>query len=400
MRATGFATTQPMSEPRRRLRVLTVIDCMMTSGAEIFATRIALSLDPNRFESIISSTRPSAPAHIVDAREAGVEVLELNRRSKLDIWRWAPFVRLIRSGAVDVVHSHKIGSNIWTAALSHIVEMPVLIAHEHTWSFTGNPLRKLVDRELIARAATTFLSVSESDREKMITLEGIDADKVRFIPVGVPDRPPGDGPAARAALGLPEGVQVVGTVCALRPQKAIDVALEAVARLVGQRPGLRFLIVGDGPDRGRLERRAAELHLDGVVFAGIRPNAEIPDLVAAMDVLVCSSDFEGTPAAVLEWMRAGKPIVATAVGGIPGIIEDGIGGLLVPPRAPDELATALARLLDDQELGRRLGAAARARQQAEFRLAHTIEQLEDLYETLFWASPRGRRELALAEAAV
>ena len=119
-----------------------------------------------------------------------------------------------------------------------------------------------------------------------------------------------------------------------------------------------------------------------------------------MDILVCSSDFEGTPAAVLEWMRAGKPIVATAVGGIPGIIEDGIGGLLVPPRAPEELATALARLLDDQELGRRLGAAARARQQAEFRLTHTVEQLEDLYETLFWASPRGRRELALAEAAV
>ena len=124
---------------RRRLRVLTMIDCMMTSGAEIFATRIALALDPQRFESTIASTRASAPAHIATARAAGVRVIELNRRSKLDVWGWAPLVRLLRSGEIDVVHAHKIGSNMWAAALSHVVDMPVLIAHEHTWSFTGNP---------------------------------------------------------------------------------------------------------------------------------------------------------------------------------------------------------------------------------------------------------------------
>jgi len=190
----------------------------------------------------------------------------------------------------------------------------------------------------------------------------------------------------------------VGTVCSLRPQKALDVALDAVAQLAARHPGLRFVVVGDGPERGGLERRAADLLGDRVVFTGRRPNAEIPDLVAAFDVLVCSSDFEGTPLAVLEWMAEGKSIVATAVGGIPAIIEDGVGGLLVPPRAPDALAGAIHRLLDDPALRERLGAAARQRQQADFRLAHTVEILEDLYETLYWSSSQGRLELARGAA--
>jgi glycosyltransferase involved in cell wall biosynthesis len=159
------------------------------------------------------------------------------------------------------------------------------------------------------------------------------------------------------------------------------------------------VIVGDGPERPRLEQLAVRIAPGRVVFAGSRPNDEVPDFVAAMDVLVCSSDFEGTPAAVLEWMRAAKPIVATAVGGIPDIIEDGTHGLLVPPRDPRALAAAVKRLLDEPELGRDLGARARVRQQAEFRFKHTVEQLEEIYERLYWDSPQGRRELTNGQPA-
>src|SRR5690349_12970506 len=116
----------------RRLRVVTVTDCMMTSGAEIFATRIALGLDRDRFDSILCSTRDSAPRHVEAARAQGVEVLELHRRSKAEVWRWAPLVRLLRTGGVDVVHAHKFGSNLWMALLSPLFRAPVLLAHEHT----------------------------------------------------------------------------------------------------------------------------------------------------------------------------------------------------------------------------------------------------------------------------
>ena len=379
-----------MTGSRHRLCVLTIIDCMMTSGAEIIATQIATNLDPSRFESIICSTRPSAPEHVASARAAGIEVLELRRRSKFDVWRWSPLLRLMRSGRIDVVHAHKFGSNLWASVLSRFADIPVFLAHEHTWSFAGKPLRRLIDREIIARSATAVLAVSEADRKKMIEIEGLPSDKVRYVPNGIADRQAGDRDLIRGRLGIPAEARVVGTVCALRPQKAVHVALEAVASLLEDHRDLRFLVVGDGPERARLEREAGALG-DHAILIGRVPPTEIPHFVAAMDVLVCSSSFEGTPLAVLEWMSAGKAIVATRVGGIPEVIDDGVEGLLVPPGDPASLARAVRRLLDDPDQRERLGSAARRRQQAFFRLDQTTAVLQQLYEDLYRGSAPGRR---------
>jgi glycosyltransferase involved in cell wall biosynthesis len=145
---------------------------------------------------------------------------------------------------------------------------------------------------------------------------------------------------------------------------------------------LRFVIVGDGPERGRLERLAVELGVP-TIFLGNRPNDEVPDLLAAMDVLVMSSRFEGMPLAVLEWMAAAKPIVASRVGGIPSMVEHEQEALLVPPRDYAAFAQAIGRLLDDPAERQRLGDAARRRQQAEFRFEHTLDLLKSLYERLY-----------------
>jgi glycosyltransferase involved in cell wall biosynthesis len=376
---------------KERLCVLTVIDGLMTAGAETVATRIALGLDPNRFESIICSTRPSSPAHVAAARAEGVEVLELDRRSKLDVWRWRPFVRLLRSGRVDIVHAHKFGSNLWGAMLVPRSRLPVLLAHEHSWSYEGT-LRRIVDRELIARRAGRIVAVSPTDRMRMIELERIPANKVVFIPNGIPDRPPGDGVRARNELGLAPSDAVVGTVCGLRPEKELGTAIRALATLAQQRPDLRFVIVGDGTERSHLERLAEELGVQAL-FVGHRPNDEVPDLVAAMDVVVLPSRFEGMPLALLEWMAAGKAIVASRVGGIPSIVEHEQEALLVPPRDHIAFAEAIARLLDDPFERRRLGEAARRRQRAEFRFQRSLDLLEALYERLYEeaATHDGRR---------
>jgi glycosyltransferase involved in cell wall biosynthesis len=366
---------------KERLTVLTVIDALMTAGAETVATRIALDLDRSRFQSILCSTRPSSPEHVAAARAKGVEVLELNRRSRLDVWRWQPLARLLRSGTVDVVHAHKFASNLWAALLVPHSRLPVLLAHEHTWSYEGT-LRRVVDRELIARRAGAIVAVSPTDRRRMIELERIPASKVVFIPNGIPDRPTGDRERARRELGLARSDAVVGTVCGLRPQKELETALRALGRLAPHRPTLRFVVVGDGPERARLERLADELGVP-TLFLGHRPNDEVPDLVAAMDVLVLSSRFEGMPLAVLEWMAAGKAIVASRVGGIPSIVEHEHEALLVPPRDHVAFAQEIGRLLDDPSERRRLGKAAQRRQRAEFRFEHTLDLLQGLYERLY-----------------
>ena len=174
----------------------------------------------------------------------------------------------------------------------------------------------------------------------------------------------------------------MGTVCGLRPEKELDTTLRALSRLTPHLPGLRYVVVGDGPERKRLERLADELGVP-TLFLGHRSNVEMPDLLAAMDVTVLSSRFEGMPLAVLEWMAAGKAIVASRVGGIPSIIEDGREGMLAPPRDYVTFADAIARLLADPAERQRLGEAAQRRQRDEFRFDRTIELLERLYERLY-----------------
>lgn len=369
-------------ERRERLCVLTVIDSLATAGAEIVATRVALGLDRRRFETIICSTRRSKPEWVAAVRSEGLEVLELGRESRWDVWKWAPLVRLLRSGRVDVVHSHKFGSNVWLSLFSRLPGMPVLVTHEHSWSYEGATLRRLLDRRLIAPAAAAMAAVSPSDRGRMIELEGIPAEKVVLVPNGIPAVEPADRARARAALGIPDDVPVVGTVCGLRPEKELATAVRSLSMLSTRHPRLRFVVVGDGPERASLERLAQELSVQ-VDFLGHRPNEEIPELLAAMDVMVCSSRFEGMPLAILEWMAAGKAIVATRVGGIPTIIEDGREGLLVPPLDPGPLAEAVGRLLDSPSDRSRLGDAARRRQREEFRFEMTLTTLEALYERVY-----------------
>jgi glycosyltransferase involved in cell wall biosynthesis len=387
---------QPAADARSRerngrLRVLTVVDSLAPAGAETVAIRIALGLDRSRFESTVCSTRPSEPEAVAAVRSAGVDVLELGRSSRADVWRWLPLVRLLRSGAIDVVHAHKFGSNLWLALLSPLAEVPVMLAHEHSWSYDGAPLRRLADRALVARAATMMVAVSPADRMRMIQIERIPADKVLLIPNGISAGAPGDGARVRQRLGIPADAPVVGTVCGLRPEKALDTALRAIARLAWQRRDLRFVVVGDGPERARLERLAKELAVNAV-FLGSRPNAEVPDLLAALDVAVCSSLREGMPLAVLEWMAAGRAIVATRVGGIPSILEDGEEAVLVASGDDAALAVAIGRLLDEPEERERLGAAAQRRQRRDFRFESTLAAIENLYEHLYAArAPRRNR---------
>jgi glycosyltransferase involved in cell wall biosynthesis len=174
---------------------------------------------------------------------------------------------------------------------------------------------------------------------------------------------------------------VIGTVCILRTEKALDVLVRATALLVKDFPRLRVLIVGEGEERARVQALVEQLGLqENVILTGAR--TDVPSVLAALDVAVLSSDYEGIPLSLLEFMDAGKPIVATKVGGVPEVVEDGVHGLLVPPRDESALADAVGRLLLDTELASRLGAQARERCRTEFSLDRTVERLQELYERL------------------
>jgi glycosyltransferase involved in cell wall biosynthesis len=385
---------------KRKLSVVTLIDSIRSAGgAERLAANLMIGLDPSRFDRTLCFTRPAKPQDreavalvSEQARAAGVRLLTLQRRSVFDLRAWAPLWSLLRSQRVDILHAHMFGSNVWGAIVGRLAGVPVVIAHEHGWSFSGSPLRRVLDRELVGRATDIYLAVSRDYREKMISVVGVRPSDVLFLPNGIRAPQPGaEGHDVRAELGIPPAAPVIGAVGVLRPEKAIEVLLEAVALLAPELPDLRALVVGNGPERERLESLAAELGIgDRVTFTGVR--TDIPDILRALDVAVCCSDYEGSPISVLEYMEAAKPIVATRVGGVPDLIDDGVHGVLVEPRDPPALAAAVAGMLRDPAMAADLGARARERRRAQFELDVMIGRLEALYEDLYAAKQsRGGR---------
>lgn len=363
-----------------------MIDRLALGGAELFASRLAARLDPARFEPFFCVTRPSQ-FDVAELEAAGVRLLYLDRRSRIDVWRWAPLVSLLRRERIDVLHAHKFGSNVWAALLAPLAGTPVLVAHEHTWSYEGQPLRRFLDRRLVAPAADVVVTVSREDRRRMIEIERVDPTKVTFVPSGVVAPLPTGRRDVRSELGIGAETPLVGAVCGLRPQKALDVLMRAAAVARRQVPDVRFAVVGEGSERSRLERLAAELSLgESFALLGEWPADEVPDFVASVDVGVSSSDFEGTPLAVMEYMAAGKPVVATAVGGLGDLIDDGEHGVLVPPRDPEALAGRIVELLNDPGHAQALGERARERQRREFDFDVTVRRLEDLYVSLVEAA--------------
>ncbi len=378
----------------RKLRVVTLIDQMgVTGGAERIATEVVTRLDPERFENTLCVSRwkareesdPLIAPRLGALRDAGVRIVGLRRGSRLGLWAWAPLVRLLRDERIDILHSHQFGSNLWASMLGRIAATPVVIAHEHNWSFDGEPVRRLLDRHVIATRADAFLAVSRQTRQAMIDLEGIDPEQVRFVPLGIATPPAGPRGDVRAELGISEGTPVIGTTCTLRPEKALDVLIRAAAALLGDFPDLRVLIAGDGPDRERVEALIAELDL-GAVVSLLGGRGDIPDFLRSLDVAVCSSDWEGSPLSVMEYMEAELPVVATRVGGIPDMIESGVEGVLVEPGDPEAMAGAIGGLLRDPARAVAMGRRGRRRRRAEFDLDVTARMIGELYEELYAAA--------------
>lgn len=385
-----MSSTQDGGTPPSRRKLVVLVDSLLQpGGGERLAVEGALRVSAHRYDRAICISRwdprmeTTEPARglLRRLRDGGVEVIPVRRRSRLAIWAWQPLLRRLRDGPVDVLHGHVFGSNVWAAVLGRAARVPAVVAHEHMWSYQGSSARALIDRNLIARWADAFIAVSESGRRAMVELERIPAEKVVLIRNGAPALIHADPSKARKELGIPSGAPVAVSVGHLRKEKAFDLLIEAIALLTPQHPQLQLMIAGEGPERESLERMIEKLGLAGRVRL-LGQRADVSSILAAADVAVCCSDFEGGPLSVLEYMQAGLPVVATRVGGLPELIEDGSTGFLVPPRDPPALANRMAILLDDPELRRRLGSRGRDTQVRDYEIDAWARRIEKLYDRL------------------
>ena len=362
----------------RRTRVLMLVDLLepRSGGGERFAVGLAAHLPRDRFEVALCATRAVEPPWDRTLRESGVPHFALGRRATADVLPLARLARTLRRQRVDVLHAHMFGSNVWGTIVGRAARVPVVVAHEQTWDYQGRPLRRLLDGHLIGRHADAFVAVSSADRDRMVALERVPAGKVRvelnaYVPRTGPRRPA----RLREELGLDGSTPLVGTAAILRPQKALEVLLDAFARLRDRRAHL--VIAGDGERRAALERRAGELGIAARThFLGLRD--DVDGILADVDVAAMSSDFEGTPLFAFECMAARTPLVATAVGGLPDMLEDGSSAILVPPRDAAALTDGIDALLADPARRGTLAAAA-----AERLRHHRIDAVAERFGTLY-----------------
>jgi glycosyltransferase involved in cell wall biosynthesis len=303
------------------------------------------------------------------------------------------FAEVLRRHRVDVLHTHDFYTNVFGMVAGVIAGVPVRIASRRELDYF-TPRQRRVERWAY-RAAHVVVANCDRLRERL-EAEGVARGRTATLYNGVdPERvtpPPGFSPAAaRRALGLPvdAGAPVVTMVANLRHErKNHGVFLEAAHRIRQSFPGAVFVLAGEGPLEGPLRERARQLGLAAhVVFTGRCD--DVASLLAVSDVCVLSSETEGFSNAVLEYMAAGRPVVATDVGGTREAVVDGETGYLVPPGDPSALARPILRLLRAPELARRMGESGRRRVRSTFTAERQCEEAEALYDRLLGRTGQG-----------
>jgi glycosyltransferase involved in cell wall biosynthesis len=340
-------------------RVLLVVDSLDGGGAERYVTDLAVALAARGHGVTVACATGGVLRAPLDA--AGVPVVELvGRRVKRRVsTRFAAALRrLVRDHAPDVVHAHIYASEAAAALATWGTEVPLVVT-EHTEAPWRGPGARAVSRWLYGRA-DHVVAVSAAIRTQLVDDFAVPGDRVTHVVNAVTPLPRATGADGPPLPVRARGRRLVGRVSRLAPEKGIDVFLRAAAQLAARDPAVHFLVVGDGPERARLEALAGALGVAGRVdFLGFREDARV--VIAELDVLAVTSLSDGAPLVVLEAMEAGVPVVASAVGGLPDQVAHGRDGLLVPPGDPDALAGALGGLLRDPDRRRALGAAGRRR---------------------------------------
>jgi glycosyltransferase involved in cell wall biosynthesis len=366
------------------IRVHALIDTLGVGGAESVLADLATAAPAAGIELSVGVLKAVDGAHATARlRAAGVEPRLVGIPPHLGPGAFLAVRRQLAAVRPDIVHTHLGYADLLGGPAARSLGVPtVATLHAHAWPGDARERVKLHAMALARRTcAARVVAVSESARAAYLGQDSDRTGRVVVVRNGICDGArPGAGRALRAELGIGADELVVATVSSLRPEKGHDIAIAAVARLLAREPRLRLLVAGDGPLRDELARAAAPLG-DRAVLTGYRP--DVMAVLDAADVLVHPSRHDALPTAIIEAMAASTPVVATRVGGIAELVEDGVGGVLVPaPPDPEQLARALAALLRDPRRRGELAAAGRARFEAEFTAERWAARMGELYRSV------------------
>ncbi|HIE30269.1 TPA: glycosyltransferase family 1 protein [Candidatus Poribacteria bacterium] len=380
----------------QKLRVLQIITRLDKGGAPEVVMLLAEKLNKEKISTQIISGLTIHPQQDIDAYEkrTGVQIHfipSLRRQPSLvkDVLALITLYLAIRRINPDIVHTHTSKAGILGRIAAALCKVPIIIHSPHGHVFYGyfgrlqNSFILLVERltALLTDRIITLTQQGKRDHvrariappEKFVPIHcGIDLSRFSDVEVSQKEK--------RQELNIPEFSPIVGTVSRLEPIKGQEYFIQSSALVARKYPDTTFVVVGDGLLEAKLKQMANDLGIrKNLLFLGYRQ--DVPELMSIFDIFVLPSLNEGLGRVLIEAMAAGKPVVATRVGGIPDVVLDEVTGLLAPPRNSHRLAEFVLRLLENKDLAHKMGRAGKIRA-AAFDVRRMVEKTETLYQQL------------------
>lgn len=376
------------------MRPLVLLSSLATGGAERVTVSFLRRLAGTPHEAALCtlSSRNNRPV-ASELQEAGIVHHDLGARRLADPLALVRYLRLLRGERFDLVHAHGQDAWILAAAARSLLRLPLALTRHVLDEPSRNRRERLRARFALAaaRRADALIAVSSATADHLSRIARIPRSGIHVIANGIEitrfDRPElrQRRPELRSGFGFEAEERIVLVVSVLREGKGHEVLIESLPMLWKRVPRARLAFAGDGEREAAL-RALAQRYGRGVVFLGARE--DVPELLAACDLVVLPSFAEALPTSLIEAAAAGLPSVATKVGGVPDVVEHERTGLLVPPGSPGALAEAMARVLLDRNLSRNLGERACRRAREGFSLDAQVRKTQALWSEMVAGAPR------------
>ena len=378
-----------------RVKVLYVFYEPSHSGQATHVLSLVKHLDRERYNITVICPHGDEITQ-AELRTLGVRVLPWQMNKLKNLRPALSLIRLCEAERFTVVHVHSMEAGLWARMAAKAAGVPVVIYTPQNIDVRSKWLQRLYPfvEKALSSCTDMTISVNEADRTRLIQRRMAHPDKVVTIYNGIdPARfeLKGSQDEYKQRLGVNRHKPLVLQMGRLKEQKAPHDFLLAAARILPETPDAQFALLGEGPLETDLRRLALELGIaPNVHFLGWRE--DVPETLAAADVSVLTSLWEGLPYSVLESMAAGKPVVATSVHGSRELVVDSETGFLVPPRDPQAVAEKVITLLRDPGLAAKMGKSGRRRVEERFSVQAMVQKTEALYQSLLDAKLRSRRE--------
>lgn len=319
-----------------------------------------------------------------EIEKAGIDFVALNRKryNKFSVGIIFDLYRLMKERNIHVLRTHKYRANLYGRIAGKLAGVPVIIASEHNIYRDEKEKRfiRRVTNKILSMVTDKMVTVSDAVKKDILRYDRVSPSKIMVLYNGVDTerfKPGMNFSDARKQFAISKDDVVIGFVGRLVNSKGLNYLIEAVA-LLKNNYNVKLLIVGDGSLMEELTKMAKNKGLEeSVIFTGLR--RDITDILSSIDIFVLPSIKEGFPNSLLEAMAMGKPVVATAVGGIPEVIGHGTNGLLVKPADVEGLQTAIKLLIDDRLMAKNIGLAARDFIEKNYSITATVRKWETLY---------------------